>query len=163
MFDAKIRTKKDSLNTGRKKSLFFLWGFSIIFVERLSNMRFLGNILWLLLGGIVIALIYYLVGIIMCITIIGIPFGIQLFKFGTYSLWPFGNQLVDKPNQPGCVSVVMDVVWILFGWWEIAVMHLVFGLLCCITVVGIPFGIQHFKMIIPTLLPFGKEIRPVRR
>jgi len=124
-------------------------------------MRFIGNILWLLLGGIVIALIYFLVGILMCITIIGIPFGLQLFKFGTYSLWPFGNQLVDKPNEPGCVSLVMDVIWILCGWWEIALMHLVFGVLCCITVVGIPFGIQHFKMIVPTLLPFGKEVRKI--
>ncbi len=122
-------------------------------------MNAIGNILWLLLGGILITIIYYIIGLLLCLTIIGIPFGVQLFKFGTYALWPFGHELVDAPGQPGCLSTVMNVVWILCGWWEIAVIHLVFGLLCCVTVVGIPFGIQHFKMIVPTLLPFGKEIR----
>ena len=73
-------------------------------------MNFLGNILWLVLGGLLIALIYYFVGLLMCITIIGIPFGIQLFKLGTYALWPFGKELVDGPNQPGCVSIVMNLI-----------------------------------------------------
>jgi uncharacterized membrane protein YccF (DUF307 family) len=122
-------------------------------------MRFIGNILWLVLGGLIIALMYFLVGLLMCITIIGIPFGLQLFKFGRLALWPFGHEIVDGPNEPGCVSVVMDVIWILFGWWEIAILHLVFGLLFCITIVGIPWGLQHFKMILPTLIPFGKVIR----
>ena len=122
-------------------------------------MRFIGNILWLVLGGLIIALMYFLVGFLMCITIIGIPFGLQLFKFGRLALWPFGHEIVDGPNEPGCVSVVMDVIWILFGWWEIAILHLVFGLLFCITIVGIPWGLQHFKMILPTLIPFGKVIR----
>ncbi|MCR5071158.1 MAG: YccF domain-containing protein [Bacteroidales bacterium] len=122
-------------------------------------MNFIGNILWLILGGILIAVIHYIIGLLMCITIIGIPFGVQLFKLGTYALWPFGHELVDGPNQPGCVSIVMNLFWIMLGWWEIAVIHLVFGLLFCITIVGIPFGIQHFKMILPSILPFGKEIR----
>jgi uncharacterized membrane protein YccF (DUF307 family) len=122
-------------------------------------MKALGNIVWLILGGLMVAMIYWLVGLLMCITIIGIPFGIQLFKLGTYALWPFGRELVDGPGEPGCLSLVMNVIWILLGWWEIAVIHLVFGLLCCITIVGIPFGIQHFKMVLPSILPFGKEIR----
>ena len=122
-------------------------------------MNAIGNFFWLILGGIIIAFIYYIVGLIMCITIIGIPFGVQLFKLGTYALWPFGHQLVDGPNEPGCVSVVMNVIWILCGWWEIAVLHLVFGLIFCITVVGIPFGVQHFKMAIATVFPFGKVIK----
>ena len=122
-------------------------------------MNFIGNVLWLILGGILIAVIHYIIGLLMCITIIGIPFGVQLFKLGTYALWPFGHELVDGPNQPGCVSIVMNLFWIMLGWWEIAVIHLVFGLLFCITIVGIPFGIQHFKMILPSILPFGKEIR----
>ena len=92
-------------------------------------MKFLGNILWLLFGGILVALIYYIVGLLMCITIIGIPFGIQLFKLGTYALWPFGHELVDGPNAPGCVSIVMNLIWILLGWWEIASLHAFFGLL----------------------------------
>ena len=121
-------------------------------------MRFLGNIIWLILGGIVIALIYYIVGLLMCITIIGIPFGVQLFKLGTYALWPFGHELVNGPNEPGCVSVVMNLIWILLGWWEIALIHLVCGLIFCITIVGIPWGLQHFKMALNSVFPFGKEI-----
>lgn len=122
-------------------------------------MKTLGNILWLVLGGIAIALMYYVVGLLMCITIVGIPFGVQLFKLGTYLLWPFGHELVNGPQEPGCLSVVMNLVWILLGWWEIALMHLGAGLLFCITIVGIPFGVQHFKMAIGSIFPFGKEIR----
>ena len=122
-------------------------------------MKFLGNILWLVFGGILIALIYYLVSLVMCITLIGIPFGMQLFKLGTYSLRPLGHELVNGPNEPGCVSVVMNLIWILCGWFEIAILHLIFGLLFCITVVGIPWGLQHFKMAIASIFPFGKEIR----
>ena len=122
-------------------------------------MKTLGNLLWLLFGGLLIALFYFMVGLLMCITLIGIPFGIQLFKFGRYSLWPFGHELVDGPGEPGCVSVVMDLIWILTGWWEVSLFHLVFGLLFCLTIVGIPWGLQHFKMILPALIPFGKVIK----
>ena len=122
-------------------------------------MNSVGNIFWLLLGGIVIAIIYYIVGLLMCITIIGIPFGIQLFKLGTYALWPFGHVLVDGPNEPGCVSVFMNLIWILCGWWEIAILHVICGLIFCITLVGIPMGMQHFKMAVASIFPFGKEIR----
>ena len=122
-------------------------------------MKILGNILWLILGGLVIALIYYLVGLLMCITFIGIPFGLQLFKLGTYALWPFGRELVNGPGEPGCVSVVMNLIWILLGWWEIAVIHLFCALICFISIIGIPWGVQHFKMAIASAFPFGKEIR----
>lgn len=122
-------------------------------------MKFLGNLLWLVLGGIIIAVIYYIVGLLMCITIVGIPFGLQLFKLGTYSLWPFGHQLVDGPGQPGCLSTVMNLIWILAGWWEIAILHFGFGLLFCLTIVGIPWGVQHFKMAIGSIFPFGKIIQ----
>ena len=124
-------------------------------------MKFLGNILWLVLGGIIIAIIYYIVGLMMCITIIGIPFGVQLFKLGTYALWPFGRDLVNGPNEPGCVSVLMNLIWILCGWWEIAILHFTFGLLFCVTIVGFPWGLHHFKMAIATVFPFGKTIRRV--
>ena len=121
-------------------------------------MRFLGNILWLLFGGLLIAVIYWLVGLLMCITIVGIPFGVQLFKLGTYALWPFGHELVNGPGQPGCRSTVMNLLWILLGWWEIAAIHLICGLILCITVIGIPWGLQHFKMALSAIFPFGKEI-----
>jgi uncharacterized membrane protein YccF (DUF307 family) len=122
-------------------------------------MNSIGNIFWLLLGGILIAIIYYLVGLLMCLTLIGIPFGLQLFKLGTYSLWPFGHELVDGPNEPGCVSVVMNLLWILLGWWEIAILHVVCGIIFLLTIVGIPFALQHFKMAFASIFPFGKEIR----
>lgn len=122
-------------------------------------MKGIGNILWLVLGGLLVALVYYIVGLLMCITIVGIPFGVQLFKLGTCALWPFGHELVDGPGQPGCLSVVMNLIWILAGWWEIAVLHLLFGLICCITIVGIPFGLQHFKMALASIFPFGKVIK----
>jgi len=122
-------------------------------------MKTLGNIFWLILGGFLVALIYYIVGLLMCVIIIGIPFGIQLFKLGTYALWPFGHELVNGPGEPGCLSTAMNLLWILLGWWEIAIIHLVFGLIFCITIIGIPFGLQHFKMILPSIFPFGKEIR----
>ena len=122
-------------------------------------MNSIGNIFWLLLGGILIAFIYFFVGLLLCLTIIGIPFGIQLFKLGTYSLWPFGHELVDGPNEPGCVSVVMNLLWILLGWWEIALLHVVCGIIFLLTIVGIPFALQHFKMAFASIFPFGKEIR----
>ena len=122
-------------------------------------MKFLGNILWIVFGGLLVALIYFLVGLLMCITIIGAPFGVQLFKLGAYALWPFGRQLADGPRDPGCLSIVMNLLWILCGWWEIAIIHLVCGVLFCITIVGIPWGLQHFKMAIASIFPFGKEIR----
>ncbi len=122
-------------------------------------MNSLGNILWVILGGLVIAVIYFLVGLVMCITIIGIPFGLQLFKLGAFALWPFGHELVSKPGEPGCISVVMNLLWILLGWWEIALVHLFFGLIFCITIIGIPWGLMHFKLAIATIFPFGKEIQ----
>ena len=121
-------------------------------------MRLTANLLWLLFGGIVIAAVYFIVGLLMCITIIGIPFGVQLFKLGSFALWPFGRDLVNGPGEPGCLSVVMNLVWILLGWWEIALMHVFFGLLLCITIVGIPWGLRHFRMAIASVSPFGKEV-----
>ena len=122
-------------------------------------MKFLGNIAWLIMGGLLVAVIYFLVGLIICVTIIGIPFGVQLFKMGAYALWPFGHELINGPNEPGCVSTIMNLLWIVLGWWEIALIHLICGLLCCITIIGIPFGMQHFKMGIGAVFPFGKQIR----
>lgn len=121
-------------------------------------MKFLGNILWLILGGLLVTLCYYLVGLLFCITIIGIPFGVQLFKIGTFALWPFGSQVTSDTNDGGCLAILMNVLWVLFGGIEVATIHIVFGILCCLTIVGIPFGMQHFKMMILAIVPFGKKI-----
>jgi uncharacterized membrane protein YccF (DUF307 family) len=94
----------------------------------------------------------------MMITIIGIPFGLQTLKLARLALWPFGGNVTDGGNSGGCLSVVMNIIWILIGGIWISLTHLVFGLLLCITIIGIPFGIQHFKMAALALTPFGKEI-----
>ncbi|MBQ2521249.1 MAG: YccF domain-containing protein [Bacteroidales bacterium] len=122
-------------------------------------MNIFGNIAWLILGGILIAFLYFVAGLVLCVTIIGIPFGVQLMKLGAYVLWPFGHELEDGPGQPGCLSVALNLLWILLGWWEIALTHLVCGLLFCITIIGIPLGLMHFRIAIASIFPFGKQIR----
>ena len=121
-------------------------------------MKFLGNILWLILGGLVISIYYAFVGILFCITVVGIPFGLQLFKMAGLALWPFGRDVNSDTNDSGCLAIIMNVIWIIFGGIEIALLHIVFGIVCCLTIVGIPFGIQHFKMALLALVPFGKKI-----
>ncbi|MBO5498781.1 MAG: YccF domain-containing protein [Bacteroidales bacterium] len=121
-------------------------------------MKFLGNILWFLLGGFIVSLYYFLTGIVFCITIIGIPFGLQLIKLAGFALWPFGHDIQSDTNDGGCLAIIMNVIWILVGGIEIAMLHLAFGAFLCITIVGIPFGLQHFKMALLALIPFGKKI-----
>ena len=122
-------------------------------------MKLIGNTLWLVLGGILISLYYALVGLLFCLSIIGIPFGLQLFKMAGFSLWPFGREVVSGPNDAGCLSILMNIIWILCGGIGIALMHVGFGIIFCITIIGIPFGLQHFKMTLLALVPFGKEIK----
>ena len=112
----------------------------------------------MVLGGFIISLYYALVGLIFCITIIGIPFGMQLFKMAGLALWPFGHDVTPGANDGGCLSLIMNVIWIVLGGIEIALMHVTLGIGFCITIVGIPFGLQHFKMALLALVPFGKKI-----
>lgn len=121
-------------------------------------MKILGNIIWLVFGGLMIAVEYFISGLLLCITIIGIPFGFQAFKLGVLSLWPFGRKVMNMPQEPGCLSVVMNIIWIFIGGIWIALSHLAWGLLFCITIVGIPFGLQHFKLMKLAFTPFGKDI-----
>lgn len=121
-------------------------------------MKFIGNILWLVLGGLIVALYYFLVGLVFCVTIIGIPFGYQLMKMGVFALWPFGREIKPDTNDGGCLSIIMNVIWIFVGGIEVASIHAFFGLLCCLTIIGIPFGVQHFKMTLLAIVPFGKKI-----
>lgn len=121
-------------------------------------MKFLGNLIWLIFGGIITAVEYFIASIGMMITIIGIPFGIQTLKLGVLALWPFGKKVKDSGNDGGCLNLVMNIIWIFIGGIWICVTHLLFGLLLCITIIGIPFGRQHFKMASLALTPFGKVI-----
>lgn len=121
-------------------------------------MNTLGNIIWMLLGGLLLAMLYWVYGLFFLCTIIGIPFGVQLLKIGGFVLCPFGRDLVGGPSSQGCLNTGLNVLWILKGWFELAIMHAIFGLAFCVTIIGIPLGVQHFKIAGKTLLPFGKEI-----
>lgn len=122
-------------------------------------MKTLGNILWLIFGGLEVALEYFLASVLMMITIVGIPFGIQTLKLAVLALWPFGSQVVKVDSASGCLSTVMNVIWFFVGGIWIALTHLLFGILLCLTIIGIPFGRQHFKMMALAFTPFGREIR----
>lgn len=122
-------------------------------------MKFIGNILWLLLGGIITSIEYLIASLLMMITIIGIPFGLQTLKLAILALWPFGSKVVDSGNSGGCLNLIMNVLWLFLGGFCICVTHLLFGLVLCITIIGIPFGRQHFKMAALALTPFGKNIQ----
>jgi uncharacterized membrane protein YccF (DUF307 family) len=116
------------------------------------------NIIWLVLAGFWLALAYVIAGLLLCITIIGIPFGVQSFKLAGYALWPFGRVLVPSPTRLKGLSVIANILWfILAGWW-LALAHLLTGILLCLTIIGIPLGVADFKMAGAALVPFGKEI-----
>jgi len=121
-------------------------------------MNILMNILWLLLGGICTAVEYVLASLGMMITIIGIPFGIQTLKLSLLALCPFVKRIETTPEAGGCLSIIMNILWILLGGIWISLTHLVFGIVLCITIIGIPFGRQHFKLAGLALTPFGKHI-----
>lgn len=121
-------------------------------------MKLLGNIIWVLFGGLFIALYYFVVGLLLCLTVVGIPFGLQLMKIAGFALWPFGHEVQAGPQDSGCLSVFMNILWIILGGIEIALTHLGLGVAFCVTIIGIPFGIQHFKMALLALVPFGKTI-----
>jgi len=122
-------------------------------------MKFLGNIIWLLFGGIITALEYLISSLLMMLTIIGIPFGLQTLKLAVLALWPFGSKVRDSGNSGGCLSVIMNILWLILGGFGICLTHLFFGLILCITIIGIPFGRQHFKLAALALTPFGKSIQ----
>lgn len=121
-------------------------------------MKTAGNIIWLLCGGIITAIEYIVSSLVMMVTIIGIPFGLQTLKMARVALWPFGCKITDKGNSGGCLNLLMNVIWIFVGGIWICLTHLVFGLLLCITIIGIPWGRQHFKLAALALAPFGKNI-----
>jgi uncharacterized membrane protein YccF (DUF307 family) len=118
-------------------------------------MKTLGNILWFIFGGFFAALWYFIVGILFYITIIGIPFGKQCFKIGKLHLFPFGKEVVSNFNK----HPIANIIWLMFFGWELFVSSIVFGVLFCITIIGIPFGKQWFKLALLSLFPFGAQIK----
>ncbi len=122
-------------------------------------MNLLGNLIWLIFGGLVTAIGYFLGGVAMMVTIIGIPFGFQLIKIGSLCLWPFGRTFqVDRGNVPGCLFGILNIIWLLIAGLWISLLHIVFGFLLCITIIGIPWGMQHFKLASFALTPFGRKV-----
>src|ERR1051325_2558000 len=121
-------------------------------------MNTIGNLIWLLFGGLITAFGYIIGGFGLCCTIIGIPFGLQCFKLASFILWPFGRMAVTTSSGSGCLALLCNIIWILCGGLWIAIAHIVFGILLFITVIGIPFAKQHFKLVEISLMPFGKTI-----
>jgi uncharacterized membrane protein YccF (DUF307 family) len=121
-------------------------------------MNLLGNLIWLLFGGLAAALGYIVGGFVLCLTIVGIPFGIQCFKIASLELWPFGRQIVSTGSSMGCLSVICNIIWLICGGLYTALVHLLFALLLTITIIGIPFARQHLKLMELSLMPFGKQI-----
>ncbi len=122
-------------------------------------MKFLGNLIWLIFGGFIIAIEYLVASVILMVTIVGIPFGLQTIKIASLAFWPFGREAVPGIRASGCLYTLMNVLWILVGGIWIALSHLFWGVILCITIIGIPFGKQHFKLAAVALTPFGRDIR----
>lgn len=121
-------------------------------------MKIIGNIIWLIFGGFIIAMEYFVASLILMITIVGIPFAIQTIKLGVLALWPFGAETQSGARSSGCLYIIMNILWLILGGLIIAFTHLIFGLFLCITIIGIPFGMQHFKLAAIALTPFGRDI-----
>ena len=124
-------------------------------------MSILLNIIWFVLGGFLISLAYILGGILLCITIIGIPFGLQCFKLSILGLAPFGHEVRETDPPGGAIAVIMNIIWIILPGLELAIMHLVLALLFAITIIGFPIAVQHMKLVPMALLPFGHVMRDV--
>ena len=123
-------------------------------------MRTLLNIIWLVLSGFWMFLGYCFAGVVLCVLIITIPWGIAAFRIGMYALWPFGRTIVSKPTA-GVGSCLGNVVWVVLAGWWLAIGHIITGIAMCLTIIGIPLGLASFKLVPVSLVPLGKEIVPV--
>jgi len=123
-------------------------------------MKLVLNVLWLVLCGVWMFLAYLVAGVLWCVTIIGIPFGVASFRIGLFALWPFGRTVVRK-DTAGVISSLGNIFWFLLSGLWLAIGHVITGVLLCLTIVGIPLGLASFKMVRVSLLPLGREIVPV--
>jgi uncharacterized membrane protein YccF (DUF307 family) len=122
-------------------------------------MRAILNVIWLLLAGFWMAIAYVVAGVICCVLIITIPFGIASFRIANYALWPFGRSLIRRADA-GVASTIGNVIWVIFAGWWLALGHVFTGIALCVTIIGIPLGIANFKLIPISLVPLGREIVP---
>jgi len=121
-------------------------------------MRLIGNIIWVLFGGLFIAIEYIVASLSLFVTIIGIPFGIQALKLAVLAIWPFGAEVRERETNSGCLSTILNVIWLFVGGFWICATHIILGIIFFITIIGIPFGKQHFKLAGLALTPFGRDI-----
>lgn len=122
-------------------------------------MNTLGNLLWIIFGGWIIFLLYLFGSVVLFITIIGIPFGIQTLKMAMLSLSPFGKEINHGERSGGCLYIIVNIIWVLVAGVELAIVHLVLAVLCAITIIGLPFAQQHIKLAMISLVPFGIDIK----
>ena len=121
-------------------------------------LRIIFNIIWILFGGFEIFSLYIFGGCLMCLTVIGIPYGLKLFQIGIYALCPFGSDIVIEDNFNGLFAIIFNIFWLPFGL-IIFLLHFIFGILFCLTIIGIPFGYQHFKLATYAIFPFGRSMK----
>lgn len=122
-------------------------------------MSCLGNVIWLIFGGFIAGLGYIIGGALLCLTIVGIPFGLQAIRLGQATMAPFGKDVVESERAERPLRVVFDLIWLVLFGWEIALAHLVSALVLALTIIGIPFAKQHLKLVPVALLPFSREMR----
>ncbi len=122
-------------------------------------MNLIGNIIWIIFGGFFIFLEYIIAGLLLCCTIVGIPWGLKIIQLSVLGLAPLGQQVVDTPETNGCLTLILNLIWILIGGIWIALTHLLLAFIFAITIIGIPFAIQHIKLSGFAFLPFGKTLR----
>jgi uncharacterized membrane protein YccF (DUF307 family) len=123
------------------------------------TMSLLGNLIWLIFGGLITGLGYIIGGLLLCVTIIGIPFGLQGIKLGFATFTPFGKEVVETRGGTSTLGVIFNVIWLIFFGWEIALAHLIGAAVLAITIIGIPFAKQHIKLVPIALFPFGRDLR----
>ncbi|WP_152365990.1 YccF domain-containing protein [Microlunatus speluncae] len=122
-------------------------------------MKTILNVIWFVLSGVWLFLGYLIAGVICCILIVTIPWGIASFRLANYAAWPFGREVINKPRS-GCLTLIGNIIWLIVAGWWMALLHVITGVLLCITIIGIPLGVANFKMIGICLVPLGKEIVP---
>ncbi|MFE9743749.1 YccF domain-containing protein [Saccharothrix saharensis] len=123
-------------------------------------MRLILNLIWLVLSGFWLAVGYVVAGVVCCVLIVTIPWGLASFRIANYALWPFGRTVVDRPGA-GAPSLLGNIIWIVVAGIWLAIGHVVTGALLCVTIIGIPLGVANFKLVPVSLMPLGKEIVPV--
>jgi uncharacterized membrane protein YccF (DUF307 family) len=122
-------------------------------------MSLLGNLLWLIFGGFLSGLGYIVSGLLLCLTIVGIPFGLMSMRIGLATFAPFGKQVVERPHANSTLRIVFNIIWLVLFGWGIALAHLASALVLTVTIIGIPFAVQHIKLIPLALFPFGRDLR----